>query len=70
MTNKNNKKVTMPQSYLSKQVSINWASKQENPDRRPVSESINGFFSEMLFAVTVFLILTAIVVSIWLVFLI
>ncbi|MEZ4812420.1 MAG: hypothetical protein R2883_02870 [Caldisericia bacterium] len=70
MTNKNNNKVTMPQSYLSKQVSINWASKQENPDKRPISESINGFFSEILFATAVFLILTTIVVLIWLVYLI
>jgi hypothetical protein len=67
---KNDNRIKMPLWYLSKQVSINWSSKAETPDRRPLSESVRGLFAEIFWAILVIIALISVVTIIWLIYLI
>jgi hypothetical protein len=70
MLSKKKKRVIMPLWYLAKQVSIDWSSSKQMPDRRPLLESIAGFFSEIIWASLIILFLISIITIIWLVSLI
>ena len=64
---RNEQRIKMPLWYLAKQVSINWSTKIETPDRRPLGEFFRGFFAEIGWAIVVILGLILITTSIWLV---
>lgn len=70
MLGKKKIRVKMPLWYLAKQVSINWSSSKQMPDRRPLVESMTGFFSEIAWAIFIFLCLIAIISIIWLIYMI